>query len=147
MICCHFTDNFHLKPYSSMQQYQKLAHMCSRHAPYIQHSSNSRHLTIVIIPGVCLAQFSLNNVHKRGLKHHNFISFLTIVMFFLHYFCSKSNKPDNLQSFHHSTAISRNDIVVTLLSYEDLLMHIQQVITYFLLGIRQLLRTIHIIIK
>ena len=22
-----------------------------------------------------LAQFSLNNVHKRGLKHHHFISF------------------------------------------------------------------------
>ena len=22
-----------------------------------------------------MAQFSLNNVHKRGLKHHNFISF------------------------------------------------------------------------
>ena len=30
------------------------------------------------IPGVCLAQFSLNNVHKRGLKHHHFISFLCI---------------------------------------------------------------------
>ena len=28
----------------------------------------------LIIPGVCLAQFSLNNVHKRGLKHHHFIS-------------------------------------------------------------------------
>ena len=25
------------------------------------------------ITGVCLAQFSLNNVHKRGLKHHHFI--------------------------------------------------------------------------
>ena len=23
--------------------------------------------------GPCLAQFSLNNVHKRGLKHHHFI--------------------------------------------------------------------------
>ena len=28
----------------------------------------------IIVPGVCLAQFSLNNVHKRSLKHH-FISF------------------------------------------------------------------------
>ena len=27
------------------------------------------------IPSI-MAQFSLNNVHKRGLKHHNFISFL-----------------------------------------------------------------------
>ena len=26
-------------------------------------------------PGPCLAQFSLNSVHKRGLKHHHFISF------------------------------------------------------------------------
>ena len=25
------------------------------------------------LPGVCLAQFSLNNVHKRGLKHHHFL--------------------------------------------------------------------------
>ena len=24
--------------------------------------------------GVCLAQFSLSNVHKRGLEHHHFIS-------------------------------------------------------------------------
>ena len=31
----------------------------------------------LIIPGVCLAQFSLNNVHKRGLKHHHFISTTT----------------------------------------------------------------------
>ena len=41
-------------------------------------SSNSlrgkfRHSFRLIIPGVCLAQFSLNNVHKRGLKHHHFI--------------------------------------------------------------------------
>ena len=34
-------------------------------------------LQSLIIPGVCLTQFSLNNVHKRGLKHHHFISFLT----------------------------------------------------------------------
>ena len=34
-----------------------------------------RHWFRRIIPGVCLAQFSLNNVHKRGLKHHHFISF------------------------------------------------------------------------
>ena len=34
-----------------------------------------RHSFRLIIPGVCLAQFSLNNVHKRGLKHHHFISF------------------------------------------------------------------------
>ena len=33
-----------------------------------------RHLFRLIIPGVCLAQFSLNNVHKSGLKHHHFIS-------------------------------------------------------------------------
>ena len=33
-----------------------------------------RHQFRLIIPGVCLAQFSLNNVHKRGLKHHHFIS-------------------------------------------------------------------------
>ena len=33
-----------------------------------------RHYFRLIIPGVCLAQFSLNNVHKRGLKHHLFIS-------------------------------------------------------------------------
>ena len=26
----------------------------------------------LIIPGVCLAQFSLSNVHKRGLKHHHY---------------------------------------------------------------------------
>ena len=32
-----------------------------------------RHYFRLIIPGVCLAQFSLSNVHKRGLKHHNFI--------------------------------------------------------------------------
>ena len=32
-----------------------------------------RHSFRLIIPGVCLAQFSLNNVHKRGLKHHHFI--------------------------------------------------------------------------
>ena len=32
-----------------------------------------RHYFHLIIPGVCLAQFSLNNVHKRGLKHHHFI--------------------------------------------------------------------------
>ena len=31
----------------------------------------------LIIPGVCLAQFSLNNVHKRGLKHHFFSLFFT----------------------------------------------------------------------
>ena len=31
-----------------------------------------RHWFRLIIPGVCLAQFSLNNVHKRGLKHHHF---------------------------------------------------------------------------
>ena len=33
-----------------------------------------RHLFRLIIPGICLAQFSLSNVHKIGLKHHNFIS-------------------------------------------------------------------------
>ena len=33
-----------------------------------------RHSFRLIIPGVCLAQFSLNNVHKRGLRHHHFIS-------------------------------------------------------------------------
>ena len=33
-----------------------------------------RHLFRLIILGVCLAQFSLTNVHKRGLKHHHFIS-------------------------------------------------------------------------
>ena len=33
-----------------------------------------RHSFRLIIPGVCLAQFSLNNVHKRGLKHHHFPS-------------------------------------------------------------------------
>ena len=32
-----------------------------------------RHSFRLIIPDVCLAQFSLNNVHKRGLKHHHFI--------------------------------------------------------------------------
>ena len=32
-----------------------------------------RHSFRLIIHGVCLAQFSLNNVHKRGLKHHHFI--------------------------------------------------------------------------
>ena len=36
--------------------------------------ANFRHSFRLIIPGVCLAQFSLNNVHKRGLKHHHFIS-------------------------------------------------------------------------
>ena len=30
-----------------------------------------------MISGVCLAQFSLNNVHKRGQKHHHFISQLS----------------------------------------------------------------------
>ena len=25
------------------------------------------------MPGVCLVQFSLNNVHKSGLKHHHFV--------------------------------------------------------------------------
>ena len=25
-----------------------------------------------MVPCACLAQFSLNNVHKRGLKHHSF---------------------------------------------------------------------------
>ena len=31
--------------------------------------------------GTCLleAQFSLNNVHKRGLKHHHFISFTCLL--------------------------------------------------------------------
>ena len=29
-------------------------------------------MVLRIIPGVCLAQFSLSNVHKRGLKRHNF---------------------------------------------------------------------------
>ena len=33
-----------------------------------------RHYFRLIIPGVCLVQFSLNNVHKRGIKHHHFIS-------------------------------------------------------------------------
>ena len=33
-------------------------------------------------PGVCLAQFSLNNVHKRGLKHHHFISFKVYMKYF-----------------------------------------------------------------
>ena len=32
-----------------------------------------RHYFRLIIPGVCLAQFSLNNVHKGGLKHHHFL--------------------------------------------------------------------------
>ena len=32
-------------------------------------------LFCLIIPGVCLAQFSLNNAHKRGLKHHHFICY------------------------------------------------------------------------
>ena len=27
-----------------------------------------------------VAQFSLNNVHKRGLKHHHFISFLAVLI-------------------------------------------------------------------
>ena len=35
-----------------------------------------RHWFRLIIPGVCLAQFSLNNVHKRGQKHHHFISYM-----------------------------------------------------------------------
>ena len=35
-------------------------------------------LISVIAPGVCLAQISLSNVHKRGLKHHHFISTLNI---------------------------------------------------------------------
>ena len=34
----------------------------------------------LIIPGICLAQFSLSNVHKRGLKHHLFISFTLNIM-------------------------------------------------------------------
>ena len=34
-----------------------------------------RHYFRLIIPGVCSAQFSLNNVHKRGLKHHHFPSY------------------------------------------------------------------------
>ena len=37
-----------------------------------------RHYFCLIIPGVCLAQFSLNNVHKKGLKHHHFISLIDI---------------------------------------------------------------------
>ena len=35
---------------------------------------NMEHCTLLILLHVlCLAQFSLNNVHKRGLKYHNFI--------------------------------------------------------------------------
>ena len=29
---------------------------------------------------ICLAQFSLNNVHKRGLKHHHFISIVSALV-------------------------------------------------------------------
>ena len=40
-----------------------------------------RHSFLLIIPGVCLAQFSLNNVHKGGLKHHHFISGICLSRF------------------------------------------------------------------
>ena len=31
-------------------------------------------LVMVEVPSRSMAQFSLNNVHKRGIKHHHFIS-------------------------------------------------------------------------
>ena len=34
----------------------------------------------LIIPGICLAQFSLSNVHKRGLKHHHFIYIISVII-------------------------------------------------------------------
>ena len=40
-----------------------------------------RHSFRLIIPGICLAQFSLNNVHKRGLKNHHFFHLTNVATF------------------------------------------------------------------
>ena len=57
-------------------------------------------------PGVCLAQFSLNNVHKRGLKHHNFISSFRGVD----------------QNFHDVTIVDMGDVPESSISIPELSM-------------------------
>ena len=37
----------------------------------------SANMEVLAVPLNSMAQFSLNNVHKRGIKHHHFISFST----------------------------------------------------------------------
>ena len=52
----------------------------------------------LIIPGVCLAQFSLNNVHKRGLKQHHFISYRPTYKHITEYRCICTHSHINTRS-------------------------------------------------
>ena len=73
-----------------------------------------RHYFRLIIPGVCLAQFSLNNVHKRGLKHHHFIISIEIydyhiTSFFFATFICHPNTGESLchyQTMEHDIDVS-----------------------------------------